>query len=806
MNIYAKILTTTLPLVIFSLLATVGTTYYFTRMALTDLAETWLETRLAEAMQVVSGQQEILNAYGLEEIPASITKAKMDAGTTMATIEVGTHGYIFAVDSGGKIVLHPDRDLIGSDISNQAWFQTMQSGQGRLAYTIAEEPYLARYDYFGPWQWFVIATDPEAEVYGVANRMKPYVIYLGIACAFALAVALMFLTRRLTEPLRYLMAGADQIGRGHLDTRIALRTQDEFSQLAEVFNRMAGHFQETLTTLQHREEHFRAIIENASDIVTILDAEGMFLYVSPSIERILGYDPHSLVGKSSFDYIHADDQQSLAERFSEGVKSELRATPAEFRFKHHNGYWCSFESISENLLDHPAVRGFVVNARDISKRKLAEAALHKSHQELEQRVKERTAELSLSNRRLRQEAEERKLAESARRSSEQRMRAILRASPVGIGLVVDRKLSWCNDELLRIADYSREALIGSSTRKLYQDGKEYARVGKALYSRTCKSQIEQVETRLVRGDGSLFDCSIRAYPLNPEEPSHGQIVAITDITERKRTQKMLMQTEKMVSVGGLAAGMAHEINNPLAGILQNVQVLERRLRPDLPANRRVAAECGVTMDAVETYIARRGLFATIDTIIESGKRAAKIVGNMLSFSRKSESRFGYHRLDQLLDTTVDLAENDYDLKTRFDFRQIEIVREYTENTPRVQCEGSKIQQVFLNILRNSSQAIAERDPVEQVAPPRFIFRVRPAGEMVRVEIEDNGPGMAASVSRRVFEPFFTTKDVGVGTGLGLSVSYFIITENHGGSMEVRSAPGQGARFIIQLPAERTSAP
>jgi signal transduction histidine kinase len=116
--------------------------------------------------------------------------------------------------------------------------------------------------------------------------------------------------------------------------------------------------------------------------------------------------------------------------------------------------------------------------------------------------------------------------------------------------------------------------------------------------------------------------------------------------------------------------------------------------------------------------------------------------------------------------------------------------------PKVRCEATKIQQVYLNILKNGAQAMTE-DP--DTIAPRFTLRVMEDGEMVRVEIEDNGPGMEEAVRKRIFEPFFTTKSVGIGTGLGLSVSYFIITENHRGSLSVLSTPGVGTCFVIRLP-------
>jgi PAS domain S-box-containing protein len=296
------------------------------------------------------------------------------------------------------------------------------------------------------------------------------------------------------------------------------------------------------------------------------------------------------------------------------------------------------------------------------------------------------------------------------------------------------------------------------------------------------------------GQSRYADVTI--YPLTGKG-MQGAVIRLDDVTERVRIEEMIIQSEKMLSVGGLAAGMAHEINNPLAGILQNAQVVCQRLQVDFPKNRTVAAACGVNLESLAAYLQQRSIGPMLEAIIASGQRAARIVENILSFSRKSESRFTPQDLRGLLDRTVELAASDYDLKKKYDFRQITIVREYAADVPPVRCEAGKVQQVFLNILRNGAEAMTANRPLGRV--PRFVLRVQPEGEWVRVEIEDNGPGMTEAVRKRAFEPFFTTKGLGEGTGLGLSVSYFIITENHGGTLAVSSVPEQGANFIIRLP-------
>jgi signal transduction histidine kinase len=170
---------------------------------------------------------------------------------------------------------------------------------------------------------------------------------------------------------------------------------------------------------------------------------------------------------------------------------------------------------------------------------------------------------------------------------------------------------------------------------------------------------------------------------------------------------------------------------------------------------------------------------------------------MLSFSRRSDSLMEHHDLASLLERTVDLIRNDYDMKKRFDFRNILIVREYGENVPKVFCDPGKIQQVFFNILKNGAQAMME--PGTGQAQPRFVLGTHTEKDRVCASIQDNGPGMSPEIRSRIFEPFFTTKPVGVGTGLGLYVSYFIVAEDHGGTITVDSSPEGGTTFFVKLP-------
>ena len=318
------------------------------------------------------------------------------------------------------------------------------------------------------------------------------------------------------------------------------------------------------------------------------------------------------------------------------------------------------------------------------------------------------------------------------------------------------------------------------------------RVRQAMRARAAETDTKVA--RVVDGETGYEDVTI--YPLTTNGVE-GAVIRVDDVTDRVRVEEMMIQSEKMLSVGGLAAGMAHEINNPLGAVLQASQNIVRRVSPDLPANARVAEACGTTLDAVRQYLEQREITLFLEDIRNSGLRAAQIVEDMLAFSRKADAGGSVTNLAELLDRTLHLAGSDYDLKKRYDFRQIEIVRDYAPEVPQVVCQASKIQQVFLNILRNGAEAMGELRGLG--CPPRFVLRVQPEDSTVRVEIEDNGPGIQEPIRRRVFEPFFTTKPPGVGTGLGMSVSYFIVTEDHGGTLSVESSPGAGTRFIIRLP-------
>ncbi|MCP4701882.1 MAG: PAS domain S-box protein, partial [Gammaproteobacteria bacterium] len=509
-----------------------------------------------------------------------------------------------------------------------------------------------------------------------------------------------------------------------------------------------------LRDLRASEERWRSLTMHSPDHVMLIDGDGTIRFCNYTLPEL---SIEQVLGTSIYDYIPKQFRQTAADCFKQVVESQLPGT-YEAEYNAGDGTVICFETRVAPVLDQGDT--LILNSHDITKRKRAEEEL-------------RHLRSYLSN--------------------------IINSMPsVLVGVDPDGIITQWNLEAERSTGLSTKQAVGQPLDKaIPRLSAEMMRVRQAI----AEGRGQTVPKRIGRKhSGETVYEDITVYPLIANGVK-GAVIRVDDVTERVRMEEMMVQSEKMLSVGGLAAGMAHEINNPLAAMMQNADVMRNRLtNENLPGNRRAAEAAGISMEAVHAFVQDRDIPHMIAMINESGRRVAEIVKNMFSFSHKSNMVSSSHDVAELLDRTLELAATDYDLKKHYDFKTIKIVKEYAENLPFVPCEEAKIQQVLLNILKNGAQAM-QGAGVEKAA---FILRTHYDLERARVcvEIEDNGPGMDKATRRRIFEPFFTTKPVGTGTGLGLSVSYFIITENHGGEMDVVSEPGQGTNFIIRLPVER----
>lgn len=328
-------------------------------------------------------------------------------------------------------------------------------------------------------------------------------------------------------------------------------------------------------------------------------------------------------------------------------------------------------------------------------------------------------------------------------------------------------------------------------------------ISKALY----QNRFQAINKAPWSVNDSQIYLNINISPLNSplkENEGMGAVLRLDDITQTLKMEEMIVQTEKMISVGGLAAGMAHEINNPLGGIIQSTQNIFRRLDAEKDANIKVADSMDLDLKKVNQYFEERDIKKFLTGIQQSGERAALIVSNMLQFSRQGNRQLLPVDINELLKRSIEIAASDYDLAKGYDFKRIELDQDFDPTIPPVHCISSEIEQVVLNLLKNAAQALkefAEQKPLDADWYPQIQVTTKLDSKQALIEVSDNGPGMPEDIRKRIFEPFFTTKDVGKGTGLGLSVSYFIIQSHHQGELSVESTPEKGTRFKIRLPVK-----
>ncbi len=312
------------------------------------------------------------------------------------------------------------------------------------------------------------------------------------------------------------------------------------------------------------------------------------------------------------------------------------------------------------------------------------------------------------------------------------------------------------------------------------------RLNKAINSKDVQSFFRKSET----DNGAERFENITIFPLK-SNGIDGAVIKIDDITEQIRFEEMLIHSEKMITIGNMASGIAHEINNPLAIIMQACDVCCNRLK-DSPKNREIATEMGIDFDALKNYITQRKIDNMLFKIKEATKRASDIIRGLLTFTQGSSARMDGIDIREVMDKTLIMAYSDYSLKKKYDMKKIKIIKEY-KDVPKICCDPTKMQQVFLNIIKNSAQAMANVDH------PEITIKITYHEDMVKINIKDNGPGIPKDVIGNIFDPFYTTKQVGEGVGLGLYISYFIVTKQHNGKIFVDSAPDKGTSVSIYLP-------
>ena len=360
--------------------------------------------------------------------------------------------------------------------------------------------------------------------------------------------------------------------------------------------------------------------------------------------------------------------------------------------------------------------------------------------------------------------------------SEEKMRAILTASPIGIVLAINRKINWANKAFFHMLNHDEDSLIGQDARAIYPDDEEYERAGRALFPSVEESRTNEIETRLIRKDGTIIDCYLRACPQDPQDPSKGQLVTVSDISEYKRLEAQLQQAQKMEAIGTLAGGIAHDFNNILGAIIGYAEL----------AKMKAPKESAVVAD--------------LNQVIKSGNRAADLVHQILTVSRRHKKERQPMQLKYIVKEVVKM------LKATLP-STIEIKDVSGKDMGVINADPAQMHQVIMNLCTNAGHAMQENGGVLEVGIGDVQVGTEdsgsgyldlPSGTYLRLVVSDTGYGIPRHVIDKIFDPYFTTKDTGEGTGLGLSVAQGIV-KAHGGTITVYSEPGKETTFHVYLP-------
>jgi PAS domain S-box-containing protein len=567
--------------------------------------------------------------------------------------------------------------------------------------------------------------------------------------------------------------------------------------LQENLEKVAGNLEDMLARrlekLQKSEEKYRTIFERSLDAIILTDPSGKIVEVNQSGVYILGYETQKeVLALASTDkfFVEKQDFIDLQKRVSqEGFVVEYET---RLLVKNNRGFHALITSnVTVDVTGQ--ITGYVLIIRDITKRKIAQ-----------QQIEKRNVRLDILNSISKTVSSSLNLDEILRRTIDETLE-VLESDSVRIYLLDDKK------EILKLVAHK-----GLSDRLIAKPFMKYRKPGDGLLGQTILDGKTRMVDNFLRSEDTYVDSIIEeglhtsAYiPLSTKGELMGVMcvsshypvgfapdyiefltaignqigVAVdnaalyenikTAYEDLKEAQEQIVQTEKLASLGKLAATIAHEINNPLAAVLTYIRLMIKVKDRDMFSPERLGD--------ISRYLA---------TMESETARCGEIVKNLLAFSRQSKITIKSQSIVDIIDRTLNLIAHDLEIKG------IRLERNIAPDLPEVQCDFQQIQQALLNLIYNASDAMLDGGTLTVTG------RIKAGTErFLDIMVSDTGCGITDEDKEKIFDPFFTTKEEGKGVGLGLSVVYGIVTR-HNGTIDVDSTPGKGSTFTVSLPVAR----
>lgn len=540
---------------------------------------------------------------------------------------------------------------------------------------------------------------------------------------------LVFILKFVRQPVRKLIDGTQAIARGETLHDIGVKQDDEMGRLAAAITEMGREISEKQVELNRQRDEYQNLFERVPCIITVQGRD--YKLITYNREFAEKFDPEP----GDFCY-HA----------YKGRNSKCIPCPVEKTFEDGRSHFSEETGIDKDgAMQHWMVitspvkdaRGEIVSAMEIS--------------------------LDIT---------ERKLLEDELEKSEKKYHAIFNHIPNPV-FVLDRDsldIIDCNNSVAGVYGFSKEEMMNSNFLTLFT-----AR-GEADYERIIKTCHVINQVRHNHKDGRIIFVNVRISPTE----YHGQrvlLVTSSDITKRLEVEHQLNQAGKLATLGEMATGIAHELNQPLSVIKTVSSFFIKKLSKKEP---------------IEEYT-----LSTMLTKVDSNvDRATKIITHMRLFARKTEVKLVKVRVNEVLEKAFDI------FKQQLKVRGIEVIFEIEPDIPAIMADPDRLEQVFINLLINARDAIEDGREARDAARPekKIIIKTRSERRKVIVEVRDTGPGIPYDYQDKIFDPFFTTKEVGKGTGLGLSISYGIV-KDCGGDIFVSSRENEGACFTLEFPVK-----
>ncbi len=522
-------------------------------------------------------------------------------------------------------------------------------------------------------------------------------------------------------------------------TRAFVRDVTERKVLQRQIDRYTTHLEQEVAAqtqqLSDSEKRYRVLFDRSADSIFMVDPAGVIVAANEREQELLGYKQETLLSQSLLTLVPDSHKETVSQLLDTVVSDEEKIPATELEVFDAQEKLRSVE-MDVIRVGEGSTLSIMVQLRDITERKLLEEQLQRYSEELEEKVQVRTLEIQKTQ----------KYLESL----------LENANDVIYTLDRDQRFTYVNNKVENWG-YRKEDLLGRPFLTL---------LAKRHRSRRLKDILElevkqEYEVEVISQSGELRSVLVSVSPLENERHSVIGVLGIArDVTDRKLMEEQFRNTERLASVGKLAAGVAHEINNPLGGILNCLYNIRKGT---LPSERQ------------EEYFA----------YMEDGlRRAQKIVRQLLDFSQQHEPEFSMNDMNGLVDRVLVLT-NYAIAEKRLQLHQV-----YDHDLPPLFVDPLMIEQVLTNLILNAVQATGEGGSI--------ILQTRLAHERCEIDVGDTGSGIDPEVRPHIFDPFFTTKGTGEGTGLGLSVSLGIV-ERHGGQLTVESEVGKGTVFTVSLP-------